>query len=66
MHLLLSLASKIAEHFINILYFVYEGRALDIIYLSGSKAFGTVSHSILAFELEYYDLDDRTTRWVKV
>ncbi|CAM5099974.1 unnamed protein product [Natator depressus] len=41
------------------------GKAVDVIYLDFSKAFDTVSHSILASKLKKYGLDGCTTRWVE-
>ena len=42
-----------------------EGKAVDVVYLDFSKAFGTVSHSILLAKLTAQGLDDRTLCWVK-
>ncbi|KAK4823283.1 hypothetical protein QYF61_000443 [Mycteria americana] len=43
---------------------VDEGKALDVVYLDFSKAFDTVSHSILE-KLAAHDLDGCTLCWVK-
>ncbi|CAM5089649.1 unnamed protein product [Natator depressus] len=40
------------------------GKAVDMIYLDFSKAFDTISHSILASKLKY-ELDEWTIRWIK-
>ncbi|KAK4822026.1 hypothetical protein QYF61_006939 [Mycteria americana] len=44
---------------------VNEGKAVDVVYLDFSKAFGTVSHSILLEKLAAHGLDGCTLRWVK-
>ena len=42
-----------------------EGKAVDMVYLGFSKAFGTVSHSIFLEELTAHGLDRYTLPWVK-
>ncbi|GAB0177394.1 mitochondrial enolase superfamily member 1 [Grus japonensis] len=42
-----------------------EGKAVDVIYLDFSKAFDTVSHSILLEKLAAHGFDRGTLRWVK-
>ena len=42
-----------------------EGKAVDVVYLDFSKAFDTVSHSILLEKLPAHGLDGHTLRWVK-
>ncbi|KAK4832250.1 hypothetical protein QYF61_021602 [Mycteria americana] len=44
---------------------VDEGEAVDVVYLGFSKAFDTVSHSILLEKLAAHGLDGRTLCWVK-
>ncbi|KAK4823485.1 LOW QUALITY PROTEIN: hypothetical protein QYF61_002549 [Mycteria americana] len=44
---------------------VDEGKAMDVVYLDFSKAFDTVSHSILLEKLAAHGLDGWTLRWVK-
>ncbi|GAB0179958.1 mitochondrial enolase superfamily member 1 [Grus japonensis] len=44
---------------------VDEGKAVDVIYPDFSKAFDTVSHSILLEKLAAHGLDRCTLRWVK-
>jgi len=44
---------------------VDEGKAVDVIYLDFSKAFDTVSHSILLEKLAAHGLDGCTLWWVK-
>ncbi|CAM5087257.1 unnamed protein product [Natator depressus] len=43
---------------------VDEGKAVDVLFLDFSKAFDTVSHSILVSKLKKYGLNGYTTRWV--
>ncbi|CAM5107768.1 unnamed protein product [Eretmochelys imbricata] len=42
---------------------VDEGKTVDIVFLDFSKAFDTVSHSILVSKLKKYGLDECTIRW---
>ncbi|PKU39068.1 rna-directed dna polymerase from mobile element jockey-like [Limosa lapponica baueri] len=44
---------------------VDEGKAMDVVYLDFSKAFDTVSHSILLEKLAAHGLDGNTFRWVE-
>ncbi|CAM4559525.1 unnamed protein product [Lepidochelys olivacea] len=44
---------------------VDEGKAVDVLFLNFSKAFDTVSHSILVSKLKKYGLHGCTTRWVE-
>ncbi|GAB0177314.1 mitochondrial enolase superfamily member 1 [Grus japonensis] len=44
---------------------VDEGKAVDVVYLDFSKAFDTVSYSILLEKLAAHSLDMRTLCWVK-
>ncbi|CAM4670474.1 unnamed protein product [Caretta caretta] len=44
---------------------VDEGKAVDVLFLDFSKAFDTVSHSILARKLKKYGLDEWTFRWIE-
>lgn len=39
-------------------------RAVDVAYLDFSKAFGTLSHSLLLDKLAKYRLDERSVKWV--
>ena len=43
---------------------VDEGKAVDVVYLDFSKAFDTVSHSILLGKLAAHGLDGYTLLWV--
>ncbi|KAK4818143.1 hypothetical protein QYF61_006742, partial [Mycteria americana] len=49
----------------NLISFYDKGKAVDVVYLDFSKAFDTVSHSILLEKLAAYGLDRCTLRWVK-
>ncbi|GAB0202498.1 mitochondrial enolase superfamily member 1 [Grus japonensis] len=42
-----------------------EGKAVDVVCLDLSKAFDTISHSVLLEKLAAHDLDRCTLRWVK-
>ncbi|CAM5148950.1 unnamed protein product [Eretmochelys imbricata] len=44
---------------------VDEGKAVDVLFLDFSKAFDTVSHSILASKLKKYGLNKWTIRWIE-
>jgi len=44
---------------------VDKGKALDVVYLDFSKAFDTVSHSILLEKLAAHGLDECTLCWIK-
>ncbi|CAM5088900.1 unnamed protein product [Natator depressus] len=44
---------------------VDEGKAVDMLFLDFSKAFDTVSHSILASKLKKHGLDEWTIRWLE-
>ncbi|CAM4558309.1 unnamed protein product [Lepidochelys olivacea] len=44
---------------------VDEGKAVDALFLDFSKAFDTVSQSIVASKLKKYGLDEWTLRWIE-
>ncbi|KAK4823950.1 hypothetical protein QYF61_008336 [Mycteria americana] len=44
---------------------VDKGKAVDVVYLDFSKAFDTISHSILLEKLAAHGLDECTLRWIK-
>ncbi|PKU31730.1 rna-directed dna polymerase from mobile element jockey-like [Limosa lapponica baueri] len=43
----------------------YEGRAVGVVYLDFSKAFGTILHCVLLEKLAAHGLDGRMLHWVK-
>ncbi|KAK4825221.1 hypothetical protein QYF61_025493 [Mycteria americana] len=49
----------------KVTHLVDEGEAVDVVYLDFSKAFDTVSHSILLEKLAAHGLEGCTLRWVK-
>uniref|UniRef100_A0A8B9D078 Reverse transcriptase domain-containing protein n=1 Tax=Anser brachyrhynchus TaxID=132585 RepID=A0A8B9D078_9AVES len=49
----------------QVTHLVDEGKAVDVVYLDFSKAFDTVSHSILLEKLSAHGLDRYTLCWVK-
>ncbi|GAB0190170.1 mitochondrial enolase superfamily member 1 [Grus japonensis] len=44
---------------------VDKGKAMDVVYLDFSKAFDTISHSIVLQKLAAHGLDGHTLHWVK-
>ena len=46
-------------------HLVDKGKAVDVVYLGFSKAFDTVSHSILLHKLAAHGLDRYTLGWVR-
>jgi len=44
---------------------VDDRRAVDVVYLDFSKAFGTVSHNILLGKLRKCGLDEWSLRWIE-
>ncbi|KAK4818421.1 hypothetical protein QYF61_012955 [Mycteria americana] len=49
----------------KVTHLVGEGKAVDVVYLDFSKAFDTVSHSVLLEKLAAHSLDGCALRWVK-
>ncbi|KAJ7402870.1 rna-directed dna polymerase from mobile element jockey-like [Pitangus sulphuratus] len=49
----------------QVTYLVDERKVLNAVKLDFSKAFGTVSHSILRKKLVAHSLEGRRVRWVK-
>ena len=50
----------------QVTHLVDEGKPVDVVYLDFSKAFDTVSHSILLEKLAACGLDRYTLCWVKI
>ncbi|XP_064901569.1 membrane protein FAM174A isoform X1 [Columba livia] len=48
----------------NVTRWMDDGRTVDVVYLDFSKAFDTVSHSILVAKLRRCGLDNRVVRWI--
>jgi len=44
---------------------VYNGRAMDVIYLDFCKAFDTVPHNTCLFKLEKHGFDGWTAGWLR-
>ncbi|CAM5120821.1 unnamed protein product [Natator depressus] len=62
---LTSASSNLIAFYDEITGSVNEGKAVDVLFLDFSKAFDTVSHSILASKLKKYGLDECTIRWME-
>ncbi|KAK4816002.1 hypothetical protein QYF61_010870 [Mycteria americana] len=60
-----SCLTNLISFYYNMTCLVHEGKAVDFVYLDFSKAFDTVSHSILLEKLAAHGLDRRTLHWVK-
>ncbi|PKU34295.1 rna-directed dna polymerase from mobile element jockey-like [Limosa lapponica baueri] len=60
-----SCLTNLISFYDKVTHLVDEGKAVDVVYLDFSKAFDTVSHSILLEKLAAHGLDGRTLRWVK-
>ncbi|KAK4813811.1 hypothetical protein QYF61_026415 [Mycteria americana] len=60
----LSCLTNLISFYDKVTRLVDEGKAVDVVYLDFSKAFDTVSHSILE-KLAAHGLDGCTLRWVK-
>ncbi|KAK4822991.1 hypothetical protein QYF61_024699 [Mycteria americana] len=60
-----SCLSNLISFYNKVTRLVDEGKAVDVVYLDFSKAFDTVSHSILLEKLAAHGLDRCTLRWVK-
>lgn len=44
---------------------VDKAKAVEVVYLYFSKAFDTVSYSILIGKLRKYEIDERTVNWIE-
>ncbi|KAK4823951.1 hypothetical protein QYF61_008337 [Mycteria americana] len=60
-----SCLTNLISFYDKVTHLVDEGKAVDVVYLDFSKAFDTVSHSILLEKLAAHGLDRGTLRWVK-
>uniref|UniRef100_A0A493U138 Reverse transcriptase domain-containing protein n=1 Tax=Anas platyrhynchos platyrhynchos TaxID=8840 RepID=A0A493U138_ANAPP len=60
-----SCLTNLISFYDKVTHLVDEGKAVDVVYLDISKAFDTVSHSILLKKLSACGLDWRTLRWVR-
>ncbi|GAB0205135.1 mitochondrial enolase superfamily member 1 [Grus japonensis] len=60
-----SCLTNLISFYDKVIRLVDEGKAVDIVYLDFSKAFDTVSHSILLEKLAAHGLDGRMLCWVK-
>ncbi|GAB0194988.1 mitochondrial enolase superfamily member 1 [Grus japonensis] len=60
-----SCLTNLISFYDKVIHLVDEGKAVDVVYLDFSKAFDTVSHSILLEKLAAHGLDGCTLRWVK-
>ncbi|KAK4832043.1 hypothetical protein QYF61_020558 [Mycteria americana] len=61
-----SCLTNLISFYDKVTHLVDEGKAVDVIYLDFSKAFDTISHSILLEKLAAHGLDGRTLRWGSV
>ncbi|KAK4830691.1 hypothetical protein QYF61_012860 [Mycteria americana] len=60
-----SCLTNLISFYDKVTHLVDEGKAVDVVYLDFSKAFDTVSHSIVLEKLAAHGLDRCTLRWVK-
>ncbi|KAK4827580.1 hypothetical protein QYF61_019482 [Mycteria americana] len=60
-----SCLTNLISFYDKVTHLVDEGKAVDVVYLDFSKAFDTVSYSILLEKLAAHGLDGCTLRWVK-
>ncbi|KAK4823940.1 hypothetical protein QYF61_008326 [Mycteria americana] len=60
-----SCLTNLISFYDKVTHLVDEGKAVDVVYLDFSKAFDTVSHSILLEKLAAHGLDGCTLCWVK-
>ena len=60
-----SCLTNLISFYDKVTHLVDEGKAVNVVYLDFSKAFDTVSHSILLEKLAAHGLDGCTLRWVK-
>uniref|UniRef100_A0A493T0R3 Reverse transcriptase domain-containing protein n=1 Tax=Anas platyrhynchos platyrhynchos TaxID=8840 RepID=A0A493T0R3_ANAPP len=60
-----SCLTNLISFYEKVMRLVDEGKAVDVVFLDFSKAFDTISHSILLKKLAALDLDWRMLRWVR-
>ncbi|KAK4806794.1 hypothetical protein QYF61_005590 [Mycteria americana] len=60
-----SCLTNLISFYDKVTHLVDEEKAVDVVYLDFTKAFDTVSHSILLEKLAAHGLDGCTLRWVK-
>ncbi|PKU42528.1 rna-directed dna polymerase from mobile element jockey-like [Limosa lapponica baueri] len=60
-----SCLTNLISLYVKVTHLVDEGKAVDVVYLDFSKAFDTVSHSILLEKPAAHGLDGSTLHWVK-
>ncbi|PKU44700.1 hypothetical protein llap_4974 [Limosa lapponica baueri] len=60
-----SCLTNLISFYDKVTHLVDEGKAVDVVHLDFSKAFDTVSHSILLEKLAAHGLARNTLRWVK-
>ncbi|KAK4825650.1 hypothetical protein QYF61_001473 [Mycteria americana] len=60
-----SCLTNLISFYNKVTHLIDEGKAVDVVYLDFSKAFDTVSHSILLEKLAAHGLDGCTLCWVK-
>ncbi|GAB0180800.1 mitochondrial enolase superfamily member 1 [Grus japonensis] len=61
----LSCLTNLISFYDKVTHLVDEGKAVHVVYLDFSKAFDTVSHSILLEKLAAHGLDGHMLRWLK-
>ncbi|KAK4824935.1 LOW QUALITY PROTEIN: hypothetical protein QYF61_021555 [Mycteria americana] len=60
-----SCLTNLISFYDKVTHLVDKGKAVDVVYLDFSKAFDTISHSILLEKLAAHGLDGRMLPWVK-
>ncbi|KAK4819016.1 LOW QUALITY PROTEIN: hypothetical protein QYF61_024132 [Mycteria americana] len=60
-----SCLTNLISFYDKVTHLMDEGKAVDVVYPDFSKAFDTISHSILLEKLAAHGLDGSTLRWVK-